>query len=874
MAAPALNPTLSRSPRGATPALTRYAAAREAACDAFRATSRIAALWRALTQATDELLQSVAAGRSVTVIAVGGYGRRELFPFSDVDVLVLLPEDAGESASESTIALLQHLWDFSVPVSHAVRTLSGAVTAARGDTTIASALMDARYVAGDRRQYIALKRALKAEVLGRDPRGFVEAKLAERDRRHAKWGDSRFLLEPNVKESKGGLRDLQTLTWLARYCYGVNSAAELVRPELLTDAERKRYRNAYLFFSVVRAHMHILRGRVDERLTFDLQAQIATLLKFRGRTAQERAERFMQRYFQFTRHVGSLTRMFCALLEEENLRRVPSAPPAETLGLPDYLKLENGRLQFSDASDFAAHPHEMIGLFAEAQRTGLDISPRAHLALTRALPSHGRKLPLDRKAGRLLLTILLSPKAPETTLRRMSEMGALSAILPEFAKISGQMQYDGYHTYTVDEHTLVAIGNLAALEAQRLVQQFPLASVVARDVGSRAPLYLGMLCHDIAKGQGGKDGGGHGELGEEITRRIAARLGMSEEEGQLAAWLVRHHLVFSEVAFKRDLDDPKTLGDFVALVQSPERLRLLLLLTVADIKAVGPAIWNGWKGTLMRELYQRSLRAMGVAATPLVSDAERNARFIAAQPQALQENAAAFLAARPPAGWWTRPEEEQQAALAVYAEWKKSGKPAVHIRRDAARDITELTGCVSHEPQLFRVLAGVMGWIGASIVTARIMLLEDGAAIASIGVQDLHGHAFAEEERLARLPALLRDGLKGKLDFARELPRRRVLPRGRAVPVRPAVFIGNEVSAESSVVEVNALDRLGLLYDMLGALAECGLTVTTAHIATYGAKAVDVFYVRDAYGHKVIHRDKLAQLQQALLAACDAEKQP
>ena len=808
--------------------LVAYGAARQQAMQGFLVHGRIEKLWRALTAATDALLKEVAEHAGLTLVAVGGYGRRELFPFSDVDVLVLLPEGGSEEAAERVAATLQQLWDMQVPVSHAARSVAQAAEDAAQDHTIAASLMDARLVAGDRKRYLALKNTLRRAVYGHEPRRFVEAKLKERDGRHAKWGDSRFMLEPNVKEGKGGLRDLQTLTWLSRYCYGTKRAHDLVRDDLLREDEWNHYAAAYTFFATVRAYMHILRGRAEERLSFDLQTDIAARMKFPGATAQARAEKFMLRYFEFTRHVGNLTRIFCAILEEENLR-VPQTPFAAdiTALLPSYLSAVGGRLGF--ASDVKITPPVLMGLFAQAERHGLDIHPRAHLQLVRSLPKLARQLPQNPQANVLFLEILLSRGSPDLALRRMNEMGVLAAIIPEFAGITGQMQYDGYHTYTVDEHTLVAVGNLFAVESGVWAREMPLATRLARDVGDRAALYLGMLCHDIAKGMGG----GHAEKGESLVMDIAARLGLTPAQGELAAWLVKSHLLLSEVAFKRDLEDVQTIADFVAVVQSPERLRLLLLVTVADIKAVGPAIWNGWKGSLMRELYYRALAAMGVQETQ--------------QPEspALQDEPAY-------AAWLVNPDGV-----------------GLHILHDEFRAVTEISFCLTSRPNLFRLLSGVMAWMGASIVSARIRVLPDGAAIAVLGIQNTQEESFAaEEKRLKQLPRLIAQALKGELDFAGELPkRRRVLPAARQVEVEPGVYIDNTVSAQATVIEVNARDRLGLLYDILGALEACQLQVMTAHIATYGQKAIDVFYVKDAYGIKLDHPAKLMQTQRSLMEA-------
>lgn len=817
----------ARAPRVNT-AFTHYIDQRREAMEAFAHSHRIQPLWKALTDATDALLRSAQLPKGAALVATGGYGRRELFPFSDVDVLIILPDSADAQQQLAAVQLLQALWDQHIPVSHATRTLSDTISLAQKDATVCAALMDARLVVGERKPYLALKRLLRTEVFGKNARQFVEAKLTERDQRHTRYGDSRFMLEPNVKEGKGGLRDMQTLNWLARYCYGSKRATDLVQQQLVSDAEWRHYRQAYLFFSAVRAQMHAMRGRADDRLSFDAQPMIATALGFRGATAEQRAQRLMLRYFRFTRAVGNMTRMLCATLEEQQLRAQP-APFVQdyvACSLPDYLKVDHGRLNFADSTDLLLQPHAVIGLFSAAQEHGLDIHPRAQLTLSRILPKMGKRLLLDGESNRLFLSILLSPNAPDIALRRMNEMGALPAILPEFGKLSGQMQYDGYHTYTTDEHILVAIGSLRHLELGNWIVQLPLSTALAKESRDRAVLYTAMLCHDIAKGTGGK----HAETGASLAEAIARRLGMSAEESQLVGWLVKHHGLVSDTAFKRDLDEQQTIEDFVAVVQSPERLRLLLLLTVADIKAVGPTIFNGWKGALMRTLYQRAAAAMGVSAY-------RNA--------------------------------DDDSAVLVQ-QWKaQPDKPAVSITHDAFRDVTNVAICLAAAPRLFTAAAGVLSALGATIVSARIRQLE-AASLCEFHIQDVHGRAFDEDaRRLKNLPQLITDALQGGEVAAQKLAARRVMKPAAGLAVRTAVIIDNRVSASASVVEVNARDRVGLLYAMLRAFDECGLQVMTAHIATYGQLAVDVFYVKDGYGHKVTHHARQSQLEQALRQAIE-----
>ena len=828
MPTPVTSRNAAPAPSHNAQALQEYATARAVALEHFVRTSRIEPLWKALTEAMDTLLASVTPAPFITLVAVGGYGREELFPYSDVDVLVLIKGDATPATDDATIELLQQVWDMHSAVSHATRTIHESIAVARANPAIAASLMDARFITGDQKVFRSFKRAIRKEVIGANAHNFITAKMAERDARHAKWGDSRFMLEPNVKEGKGGLRDLQTLNWIADYCHRARSY-------LLTPAEWKQHRDTYAFFAIVRAHMHEIRGRAEERLTFDLQKEIATRLKFRGRSGQEKAERFMRRYFQFARTTGALTRVFCAGLEGSNLRPQPS-PFSRRLAnrtLPDAYYVDAGRLNFTAPDKLEQNPAQAVGIFAAAAEQEIDIQPRAYMAIERTMETLRRRLLFEGEANRLFLDMLLTNKTPELHLRRMNESGVLGALIPEFERVIGMMQYDGYHTFTVDEHTLVAIGNLAMIEQGGCMEDVPLATKEARQIVDRAPLYLALLCHDLAKGTGG----GHEDKGSLLAERIAQRMGLSEAAGQLTAWLVKYHALLSEVAFKRDLDDPQTMIDFVGIVQSPERLRLLLLMTVSDIRAVGPNIWNGWKGALMRDLYHRAMAAMGVEASP------------APHPDALASDA--------------------------YQQWLADRtKPAFTFTHDAFRDVTQLTCCAAHDPLFFRRLTGVLAYIGASIVTARIMLVEEtDAALFHIGIQNVAGHSFADEEkRLANLSSLLEKAAKGELDFAAELPQRRVISKGREVAIETAVFVDNAVSASATVIEVNTRDRLGLLYDILGGLEASNLQLISAQLATYGKKAVDVFYVKDAYGHKVTHWTKLAEMQRVLLESC-AEKE-
>ncbi|MFZ4124819.1 MAG: [protein-PII] uridylyltransferase [Rickettsiales bacterium] len=801
-------------------AIASYLSARAAACQSFLANGDIHALWRALSLAMDGLISTLYAtvkSKGVSIIAVGGYGRSELLPYSDVDLMILT--DQSVTDAEAIMQWLYPLWNLGLQISHAVYTVEQAVEAAKSDHTICASFMDLRLVVGERQLATSLKRALK-DIVGSNMLQFVEAKLTERDTRHEKYGDSRYMLEPHVKEGKGGLRDVHTLQWLVRYCYPVARPKDAVKLGLLSEKDWDIFEAATLFFSRVRAHLHLARGRADDRLSFDMQTHIAQAMGFAGETPQQKAEAFMFRYFDYTREVGALTRALCAILEEEKKRK-PSLAIGTQLRHGEVIEgfaLETGRLHFRPEQSLADTPSLAIRLFAVGQAEGMDVHPKALIAIHADLPMLQQCLPDDAASAAAFLDILLSPKGPEDTLRKMNEAGVLGALIPEFSGIVGQMQYDGYHTYTVDEHTIVAVGNLFAIESGALKDELPLSTRVAKEVVERRALYMGMLCHDIAKGLGG----GHNIKGEAMVVTLAQRLGLRTDEAELAAWLVRHHLLLSEMAFKRDLDDPQTIQALVNIIQSPERLRLLLLVTVADIRAVGPTIYNGWKGELLRRVYERSMQAMGVTLAPLTS-ADTTQRH--------------------------------DALVAAF-----DGTARIDISTDTFRDITLVTCCVAYQKNAFRMLAGVMALMGASIVSAKIRSVKEGVLLAEFGIQDTQAHAFTEAERLERLPQLVAEALSGTLDFAAELPRRSVVRTGRKISVTAAVYMDDNVSNDATILEVNAQDRLGLLYDILGALEAEQLQIITAHIATYGQKAVDVFYIKDAYGLKLDHPAKRAQV--------------
>ncbi|MCK6450178.1 MAG: [protein-PII] uridylyltransferase [Alphaproteobacteria bacterium] len=807
----------------------------------------------------------------LSIVAVGGYGRGELAPKSDIDLLFLLPYKQTPRGEQVVEYMLYVLWDLGLQVGHATRSIDECLRQAKADMTIRTGLLEARYVWGDQDLFKALRKRFEAKFLSGNRSDFVEAKLKERDERHLRLGDSRYVLEPNIKDGKGGLRDLHTLIWIAKYLYKVGEPEALAARGILTEDEARSFIKSREFLWCLRCHLHYLTGRPEERLTFDVQAEIARRMGYTDHAGTKRVERLMKHYFLVAKDIGDLTRVFCAAMDAR-MKRSRFAALARVgnwrRDLGDFT-IDSDRLTAKRADIFVKDPVNFLRLFHVAQNQELDIHPDALRLVRRDLRLVNARLRANAEANRLFLEILTGRKDPETMLRRMNEAGVLGRFLPDFGRVVAQMQYDMYHVHTVDEHTIYAIGILSRIENGELKEDHPVSSEVVHKVVSRRVLYLAVLLHDIAKGRGGD----HSVLGEQVARELCPRLGLSDEETENVAWLVRYHLLMSYAAFKRDVDDPKTVADFCALVQSPERLRLLLVLTVADIRAVGPNVWNNWKAALLRELYWR--------AEEMLSGGLSAGKGMKARVEAKQEELRAELKdwsdedfARhrsrcTPAYWLAF----DLATLARHARLMRradrdNAPLTVDTKVDPARAITEVTIYTGDHPGLFSRIAGALALSGANIVEARIFTTHDGMALDTFSVQSAEGGAFDRPDRLARLATRIEQSLSGKLlprqEFAKPAA---IQSRTRVFKVPPRVLFDNKASATHTVVEVNGRDRPGLLYDVTRALTACNLQISSARISTYGESVVDVFYVKDIFGMKVVDEGKLAKIKEQVLAA-------
>lgn len=812
------------------------------------------------------------------LLAVGGYGRGELAPQSDIDLLFLLPYKQTQWSESVVEWLLYALWDVGLKVGHATRTVEECVRLAREDVTISTAMLEARPLWGDKDLNEEFRTAFWDEVVGKGPvSAYVDAKLEERDERHRRMGESRYLVEPNLKDGKGGLRDLQTLYWIGKWVYGVDQVKALVDKGVFTRLEARRFARAARFFMTVRCHLHFITKRPDERITFDLQPELAARMGYTDRGRMRGVERFMKHYFLMAKNVGDLTRILCAVLEDESMKARPASfgelLPAlgrAVKGMRRQKKIEGfvsqgGRIAIAGETMFEDDPVNLLRLFLLADEHGLDIHPDTLRLVTQSLKLLDKDLRKTPEANEVFLDILTSRNDPENALRMLNEAGVFGKFMPEFGRIVAQMQFNMYHHYTVDEHTIRAIGILAGIERGEMDDDHPLESQVIHKIVSRRVLFMAMLLHDIAKGRP-QD---HSELGARIAKRMCPRLGLSDAETDTVAWLVRHHLVMSNVAQKRDINDPKTVETFAGIVQSPERLRLLFCLTVADIRATAPGVWNAWKGQLLRDLYSLTMERLsgGHEAMGLKARADYAREELKGALEDWTDDLKDIHVGRFADAYFVGSDLEQQvhhARLMALA----TEQLTIDAQVDYERDATEVTVLVPDHPGIFARVAGALALAGANIVDCKAFTTNDGQALETFWVQDGENTAFDEGARIERLKKRVLDALQGEVKLRAAFDAKgRVAKRARPFKVAPSVTIDNGASDTYTVVEVYGRDRLGLLHELAKTFFALNLTIGSAHISTYGEVAVDVFYVKDLFGHKITHEGKLEKMEQQLMEA-------
>ncbi|RXH17941.1 [protein-PII] uridylyltransferase [Bradyrhizobium guangzhouense] len=818
----------------------------------------------------------------MAVVATGGYGRGLMAPESDIDLLFILPYKQTAWGEQVAEAILYCLWDMGLKVGHATRSVDESIRQARGDMTIRTAILETRFLTGDQPLYDELVARFDKEVVQGTASEFVTAKLAEREERHRRGGQSRYLVEPNVKDGKGALRDLHTLFWIAKYVYRVRDTDELVERGVFDAQEYRSFRRCADFLWSVRCNLHFYCGRPEERLSFDLQREIAVRLGYTSHPGMQDVERFMKHYFLVAKEVGNLTAILCAKLEDQQAKPAPvlsrmmarlrPTPAKRRVPESDDFIVDNNRINVAAPDVFKHDPVNLIRIFRLAQKNNLAFHPDAMRDVTRSLGLINAQMRENPEANRLFMEILTSDNA-EIVLRRMNETGVLGHFIRAFGKIVSMMQFNMYHHYTVDEHLIRCVGFLQDIERGG-IEEFTLASDLMRKIRPehRAVIYITTLLHDIAKGRP-ED---HSIAGAKVARRLCPRLGFSAADTELVAWLIEEHLTMSTVAQSRDLSDRKTIENFAAVVQSVEQMKLLTILTTADIRGVGPGVWNGWKAQLLRSLYYETEPVL----TGGFSEVDRGKRLTAAYAEfrhAFAEWPAdeldAYVGRHYPA-YWLKVELPRKIRHARFVRSSEQAghKLAINVGFDEVRGVTELTIFAADHPWLLSIIAGACASAGANIVDAQIYTTTDGRALDTISISREYDRDEDEGRRATRIGEMIEDVLEGKLRLPEVVARRTVRSKAKPFVIEPEVTINNQWSDRYTVIEVSGLDRPGLLYELTTAISKLNLNIASAHVATFGERARDVFYVTDLLGAQINAPTRQAAIKSALTHVMAGDK--
>ncbi|MGO8143323.1 [protein-PII] uridylyltransferase [Rhizobium leguminosarum] len=815
------------------------------------------------------------------VTAVGGYGRDTLAPGSDIDLLFLFLPRPAEETHKAVEFMLYVLWDMGFKVGHATRTVEECIALSKSDMTIRTAILEMRYICGLQRLETELETRFDKEIVTGTGPEFIAAKLAERDERHRKAGDTRYLVEPNVKEGKGGLRDLHTLFWISKYYYHVRDQAELVKLGVLSKHEYRLLEKADDFLWAVRCHMHFLTGKAEERLSFDIQREIAEAFGYHTRPGLSAVERFMKHYFLVAKDVGDLTRILCAALEDQQAKSIPGLTGVisrfthrnrKIAGSVEFVE-DRGRIALADPEVFKRDPVNIIRLFHVADINGLEFHPDALKRVTRSLALIDNALRENDEANRLFMSILTSKRDPALILRRMNEAGVLGRFIPEFGKIVAMMQFNMYHHYTVDEHLIRTVDILSEIDKGRAEDLHPLANKLMPGIEDREALYVAVLLHDIAKGRQ-ED---HSIAGARVARKLCVRFGLSQKQTEIVVWLIEEHLTMSMVAQTRDLTDRKTITDFADRVQSLDRLKMLLILTICDIRAVGPGVWNGWKGQLLRTLYYETelLLAGGFSE---VSRKERANAAAEALHSALadwsQKDRNTYTKLHYQPYLLSVPLEDQIRHAHFIRQADKAGQAlATTVRTDSFHAITEITVLSPDHPRLLAVIAGACAAAGANIVDAQIFTTSDGRALDTIHVSREFTDDADELRRAATIGRMIEDVLSGRKRLPEVIATRaRNRKKSKAFVIPPSVNITNSLSNKFTVIEVECLDRPGLLSEITAVLSDLSLDIQSARITTFGEKVIDTFYVTDLVGQKISGDSKRANITARMKAVMAEEE--
>jgi len=805
--------------------------------------------------------------RTAALIAVGGYGRGELHPFSDIDIMVLTEDDLPQAAESALSEFFMALWDIGLEIGHSVRTVSQCRQESTDDITIATTLIEARLISGPEALFEQMKQATSTAEIWPSDR-FFEAKRAEQRARHHRYDDTAYKLEPNVKGSPGGLRDIQMIGWVAKRHFGAASLDELVAHHFLTSGQLQTLQDGQAFLWRVRYGLHILTGRREDRLLFDHQARLATMLGYEDASYTLAVEQLMQRYYRTVMDLSRLNEMLLQLFEEEILMD----PQAEPKPINERFQVKNGYLQTRSDLVFSQDPSALLELFLLLQQHSdlRGVSAFTVELIRRNLYLIDEEFRQNPRNHRLFLSILRAPAGVTHELRRMNLYGVLGLYIPSFGRIVGRMQYDLFHAYTVDEHTMFVVSNLRRLALSKFDHEYPHYSPLMQSFEKPEIVYLAGLFHDIAKGRGGD----HSELGAVDAEAFCLEHGLSEYDARTVAWLVRHHLALSMTAQKKDLGDPEVINGFAALVGDHTHLDYLYMLTVADVRGTNPKLWNSWKATLFRDLYELTAHALRrglenpIDREQLISETQASAREIlhnAGTPDDAVDDVWKLFTE----DYFLRYRSEEIAWHTEILADSDAGSAhgLLDVRKQAAGDRVEAVLYTPHSNSTFAQATAMLAELGMTIVDARIVPISNDFSLHTYIFMELDHRTVIDDARLHKIRHTLTSILT--TDDTRAVKVTRRAPRQvRMFTTKTVINFDHDISNKRTVMELAAGDRPGLLSIVGQTFIEFRINIETAKIMTIGERAEDVFYIVDE-NNKLLSDEVCDQLRERLVQRLD-----
>ncbi|MBI1421977.1 MAG: [protein-PII] uridylyltransferase [Gammaproteobacteria bacterium] len=809
--------------------------------------------WRQFFSATD---------KNIALMAVGGYGRGELHPHSDIDILILLRK-SPKPYKDAIVAFTTFLWDIGLEVGHSVRTLKECVNEAKRDITVATNMLESRLLLGPQELADEHKTLTGPKKIWPSDRFFAE-KVQEQHQRHLKFNDTAYNLEPNIKDGPGGLRDIQMIGWVAKRHFAADTLHDLVKHDFLTEEEYKALHEGQAFLWQIRYGLHLLAKRREDRLLFDHQRTLAAKFGYQDDSRSRGVEKFMKQYYRTIMELSRLNEMLLQLFSEEIIEKHASAKPTR---INKRFQIRKGYLETVSETTFRLYPFALLEVFLllaqHPEIKGVSANTIRLIREHRYLIDAGFRN--DVRCSSLFMEILRQPRGITQQLRRMNRYGILAAYIPLFGNIVGQMQHDLFHVYTVDEHILMVIRNVRRFTVPSYRNEFPLCSELMQEIPKQELLLLAALFHDIAKGRGGD----HSELGATDAAQFCRQHGLSEYDSHLVSWLVAQHLIMSTTAQRKDISDPQVVHDFACLVGDLNHLNYIYLLTVADIRGTSPSVWNSWKDSLLRELYfaTRSALRRGldapVRASESITENKTNARNKLAS-QNISNEALDSL--------WERFEDEyflrySADEIAWHAEGilktTESDLPLIMIRHASVRGGTEIFIYNRAHDRMFAHITGTLEQLGLTIADARILVSKDGYALDTYVALDESGKPVTDHFRLNDLIKRLHTRLHTP-EMELPKPQQQIPRQSKAFTVTTDVNFWMDRNNQRTAMQVTARDRPGLLSRIARALLECDVLLQNAKVATFGERAEDIFYITDKDGAPITDEAAYNKLRETI----------